>query len=100
MQLGGFIARLLGPSLKNVLKPLTKSVLTPLGLTAAAAAAADTGIYEKIHESDLTKLIISKLVMEDIMKIVKSLEDSGLLRNAKQLKMKQRSKRVNSLACY
>ena len=98
MQLGGFIARLLGPSLKNVLKPLTKSVLTPLGLTAAAAA--DTGIYEKIHESDLTTLIVSKLVMEDIMKIVKSLEDSGLLRNAKQLKMKQRSKRVNSLACY
>ena len=97
MQLGGFIARLLGPSLKNVLKPLTKSVLTPLGLTAAAA---DTGIFEKIHESDLTALIISKLVMEDIMKIVKSLEDSGLLRNAKQLKMKQRSKRVNSLACY
>ena len=42
--------------MKNVLKPLTKGVLIPLGLTAAASAA-DAGI----------------------VKIFKSLEDSGLL---------------------
>ena len=53
IQLGGFLGRLLGPLLrtglpliKNVIKPLTKSVLTPLGLTAAAAAA-DAGIHKK-----------------------------------------------------
>ena len=53
IQSGGFLGRLLGPLLrtglpliKNVIKPLTKSVLTPLGLTAAAAAA-DAGIHKK-----------------------------------------------------
>ena len=50
---GGFISRLLGPSLKtelplikNVIKPLAKSALIPLGLPAAASAA-DTGIHKK-----------------------------------------------------
>ena len=34
--------------MKNVIKPLAKSVLIPLGLTAAAvAAAADAGIHKK-----------------------------------------------------
>ena len=33
--------------MKNVIKPLTKSVLILLGLTAAAAAAADAGIHKK-----------------------------------------------------
>ena len=44
-QLGGFLGRLLGPSLKtglplmkNVLKPSAKSVLVPLVLTAAISA--------------------------------------------------------------
>ena len=54
IQSGRFLARLLGPLLKtglplisNVIKPLVKSVLIPLGSTAAAAAAADAGIYKK-----------------------------------------------------
>ena len=53
IQSGGFLGRLLGPSLKtglplikNVIKPLAKSVLVPLGLTAAASAA-DAGIHKK-----------------------------------------------------
>ena len=53
MQLGGFLGRLLGPSLKtglplikNVIKPLAKRVLIPLGLTAAASVA-DAVIYKK-----------------------------------------------------
>ena len=44
-QLGGFLGRLLGPSLKtglplmkNVLKPSAKSVLVPLVLTAVTSA--------------------------------------------------------------
>ena len=62
--------------------PLAKSVLIPLGLTAAASAA-DAGIHKKVlgsgHNNTTTTLIISNNEIEDITKIVKSLEDSGLL---------------------
>ena len=87
MQSGGFLGRLLGPLLKtglplikNVIKPLAKSVLIPLGLTAAAPTA-DAGIHKKILGSghNNTTLIISNDEMDDILKIVKSLEDSGVL---------------------
>ena len=87
IQSGGFLGRLLGPLLKtglplikNVIKPLAKSVLIPLGLTAAASAA-DSGIHNKILGSghNNTTLTISNNEMEDIIKIVKYLEDSGLL---------------------
>ena len=64
--------------MKNVIKPLAKSVLIPLGLTAAASAA-DAGIHKKILGSGNTTLIISNDEIEDIIKIVKSLKDSGLL---------------------
>ena len=63
--------------MKNVVKPLAKSVLIPLGLTAVASAA-DSGIYKGISGSGTSKLIISNDEMEDIMKIVKSLEDPDL----------------------
>ena len=66
--------------MKSVIKLLAKSVLVPLGLTAAASAA-DAGIHNKILGSghNNTTLIISNDEMEDILKIVRSLEDSGLL---------------------
>ena len=60
--------------------PLGKSVLNPSGWTAAASAA-DAGILNKIlgsSHNNTTTLIISNDEMEDIIKIVKSLEDSGL----------------------
>ena len=64
--------------MKTIIKPLAKSVLVPLGLTAAASAA-DAGIHKKILGSGRnTTLIISNDEMEDILKIVKSLEDSGV----------------------
>ena len=86
MQSGGFLGRLRGPFLKtglplikNVIKSLAKSVLIPLGLTAAASAA-DAGIHKKILGSGKpTTLIISNDEMKDIIEIVESLEDSGLL---------------------
>ena len=85
IQSGGFLGKLLGPLLKtglplikNVITPLAKSVLIPLGLTAAASAA-DAGIHKKILGSGNTTLIISNKDMDDLIKIVKSLEDSGLL---------------------
>ena len=64
--------------MKNVLKTLVKSVLIPLGLTAAASTA-DAASQKKIFGSGMTKLIISNEEMNDVMKIVKSLEESGLL---------------------
>ena len=65
--------------MKSVIKPLAKSVLVPLGL-AAVAVAADTEIHEKtLRSGHNTTLEISNDEMEDILKIVKSLEDSGLL---------------------
>ena len=85
IQSGGFLGRLLGPLLKtglplikNIIKRLAKSVLILLRLTAAASAA-DAGIHKKILGSGNTTLIISNNEIEDIIKIVKSLEDSGLL---------------------
>ena len=81
----GFLGRLLGsliktrlPLIANILKPLAKSVLIPLGLTAAASLT-DAAIHKKMFGSGFTKLIISNEEMEDIIKIVKSLKDSGLL---------------------
>ena len=93
VQSGGFLGRLLGPLLKtrllligNVLKPLAKSLLIPLGLTVAASAT-DAAIHKKMFGSGrplhLTSrtitLIISNEEIHDIMKIVQSLEESGLL---------------------
>ena len=74
--------------MKGVLTPSAKSVLLPLGLSAGMSAA-DAAIQKKIYgsgcPSDLalrtTALIISNEEMEDIIKIVKSLEESGLLIN-------------------
>ena len=52
-------------------------------------------VFMKTLESHEISLIISKNEMNDIMKIVKSLEESRLLIKAlaKQLKIKQRSKK-------
>ena len=67
------------PLIKILIKALAGSVLIPLGLTAAALAA-DGGIHKKIlGPANMTTLIISNDEIEDIIKIVKSLEDSGLL---------------------
>ena len=87
IQLGGFLGILLGqllrtglPLMKSVIKPLAKNVLVPLELTAAASAA-DAGIHKKILGSghSNTTLIISNNEMDDILNMVKSLEDSGVL---------------------
>ena len=84
---GGFLGTLLGPLIntglplmKSIIKPLAKSVLIPLGLTAAASAA-DAGIHKKILGSghNDTTLTISNDEMDDISKMVKSLDDSGVL---------------------
>ena len=61
--------------MKNVLLPLAKSILLPFLLTARMSVT-DAVIQKKILGSETTTLIISNKEMEDIMKIVKSLEES------------------------
>ena len=84
----GFLGRLLDsllktglPLIKNMIKPLAKNVLIPLELTTAASAA-DAGTHKKIsgsgHQNTATQ-IVSDYEVEDIIKIAKSLQESGLL---------------------
>ena len=86
IQSGGFLGRLLDPLLKaglplikNVINPLAKIVLIPLRLTAAESAA-NAGIHKKmLCSANMTTLVILTDEIGDIIRIVKSLEDSGLL---------------------
>ena len=55
-----------------------EKILIPLGLTTAASAT-DVAIHKKLFGCSMTTLIISNKEMNVIMKIVKSLEESGLL---------------------
>ena len=64
--------------MKNILKPSTGSVLIPLGITVAASTT-DAAIHKKMFGYGMTTLIIFNEEISDIMKQVKSLEDSGLL---------------------
>ena len=66
------------PLIKSGLTPLAKNVLLPFGLSTGISAA-DAAIQKKIYGSGSTASIISNEEMEDIMKIVKSFEESGLL---------------------
>ena len=82
VQSGGLLGRLLKPLLKtglpvigNVLKKVAKSVLISFELTAAASAT-DAALRKKMFGPGFTTLIISNEEMNDIMNIVKSLEES------------------------
>ena len=66
------------PLMKNEFITLARKFLLPLGLTAAATATYAV-IQEKIYGSGTTALIILNEEMEDIMKVVKSLGESGLI---------------------
>ena len=79
IQSGGFLGKLLsklaGPLMK-VAMPLPKNVLTPLGLTAAMSAI-DGSIQKKMRGEGI-KLVIEQEDMNDIIKIVEALENSGI----------------------
>ena len=107
-QSGRFLGRRLGPLLKtglplkgNLLRPLAKSVLIPLGLTAVASAT-DAAIHEAMFGSGVTTLIISIKEMNDIMEIVKSYEESGLLIKgiSKIVKNEAKEQKEDFLVCY
>ena len=80
IQSGSFLVKLLsklaGPLMK-VAMPLAKNVLAPLGLTAAMSAI-DGSIQKQIHGWGV-KLIIEEEDMQDIIKIIKELENSDIL---------------------
>ena len=96
IQSGGFLGKLLGPLLKTGLS-LLQTVTKPLGLLGlkAASSAIDASVQKKIYGSGTTTLVIPNKEMNDIMKIVQALKDSGILlkKVTKTVKMKQKNKK-------
>ena len=82
--------------MKNV--PKLKSILIILGLTTGESATR-CNYTEKMFGSGLSTLIISSEEMNDIMKIVKSLEEPGLLIKgvSKTIKNKIKEQKEGSL---
>ena len=80
IQSGGFLGKLLsklaGP-LTKVALPLAKNVLALLGFTVSMSAI-DGSIQKKIHGSGI-KLVIEEEDMNNIIKIIEVLENSGIL---------------------
>ena len=80
IQSGGFLGKLLsklaGPLMKVAI-PLAKNVLAPLGLTASMSAI-DSSIQKKMRGEGV-KLVIEQEYMNDIMKIIDALQNSGIL---------------------
>ena len=107
-QSGRFLDRLLDPLLKtkfpligSVLKSFAKSVLVPLGLIAVVSAI-DVAIHKEMFRSGMTILIISNKEMNDITKVVRSLEESGVFIKgvSERIKMKQKNKKADfSVSC-
>ena len=84
--------------------PLTKSVLVPLGLEAAASAR-DEGIQKEFFFFFSTIFLFSDEGLNGIMKIIKSLEESGLLiksvREMVENEVKKQKRRIfRYFGCY
>ena len=115
-QSGGSLGRCLGPLLKtglllmkNAIESQAKNVLVSLGLTAAASAtdaAQDKKILGSCRSLDLTSrattIIISYEEMNDIMKIIKYLEESGLMIKGveESIKNEQKMKKMDFSVCF
>ena len=77
---GGALGSILGRLLPKLIRPaisVGKNILAPLGLSAAMSAA-DAGIQKSIFGSGTT-VIFSNEEINDMIKIVKALEDSDVL---------------------
>ena len=83
----------------NGFKLLAKYVLI---LLTTEASVIDAAIQKKNFGSGMTTLIISNEKINDNMKIVKSLEESGLLINGlnETIKNEAKKQKVNCLNCY
>ena len=89
------------PLVKNALTSLAQGVLILLGLTAAASVT-DAAIQKKMYGSGTAALIILNEQMENIMKIVKSLEESELLIKgiSEKIKNESKEKKADFFQCY
>ena len=74
------------PLMENGLTPSAKRILTSLELTAASSVT-DATIQKKIFVLGTTSMTTSNEEMDDIMKVVKFLEESGLLLKGKKTKI-------------
>ena len=85
----------------KVAMPLAKNVLAPLGIYAAMSAV-DGSIKKKMFGSGTTTLIISNDEMVEILKIVKSLEDSNVLLKGvnETIQHEAKEQRGDLLVCY
>ena len=93
IQSGGFLGKLLSKlagQLMKVALTLAKNVLAPLDLTAAMTAI-DGSMQKKIRGSGV-KLIIEQKDMNDIMKIIEALENSGILLKGASKSIKNETK--------
>ena len=81
------------PLIEKLLQPLAERGLIQLALTSVASAA-DTPIHKKMFGSGRTTLIISNEEMDNIMKIVKSLEESRLLIKGVSKAIKNQAKKL------
>ena len=86
------------PLMKSVLTPVAQSVLLPLGLSVTSRCRNS----KKIFESRTAALIISNEETDDIMKIVKSLEESVLLtrRISETIKSKVKEQKGNVIRYF
>ena len=78
---GGALGSILARVLPKLIKPaisLGKNILAPLGLSAAMSAT-DAAIQKKIHGYGTKTVRFSNKDLDDITKIVKTLEDSDVL---------------------
>ena len=91
--------------IRNLLKPLAKSVLIPLGL-AAAATTTSAAVHKKMFGSGTMTLIISNEETSNIVKIIKSLQESMIkikgvsktikIKEEERKKMKEKKRRISS----
>ena len=94
---GGNLGKLLMNFLSKSIKPaisIGKNILAPLGLSAAMSAT-DAAVQKKMYGSGNNTLIISNNNLNDLIKIVTTLEEHDILLKGtvKQLKMKQKNKK-------
>ena len=92
--------------IRNLLKPLAKSVLIPLGLAAAAATTTSAAVHKKMFGSGTMTLIISNEETSNIVKIIKSLQESMIkikgvsktikIKEEERKKMKKKKRRISS----
>ena len=89
------------PLIKSILTSLAKSVLLPIWLSAGILAGG-ASVQKKIYGWETTVIITSNEKMEDMIKIVKSLEESRILIKgiSENIKQKKKNKKESFFQRY